>query len=245
MLNPKVLKSVFGVCSSVSALGFAQASFVNKGAAGFASAAQICDQKSLVSIVQIDSSTDQPVYLSWNKPGLTAGVLLGPVNASTDCGAGSCYHNFVDGAYKYVVRAVNVVDDVATLRRGTVTVTKNGVQVYNSSCKAPEKAVVQCVTKDRVIYVIKNNTSNYSYLAYSNSGSFTSPELSLTNGTGEVGDPSGMAQYKFKNGAYGYEITTDTYGASSSGFARVLVSKNGQVISNKMCDAYSLGIGAL
>ena len=229
-----------------SSIGFSQTSFVNKGPGSFTRAQLICDQKSVVSLVQTDDSTGNPVYTSWNKPGLTGGVLLGPAGATTDCGAGSCYHTFLNGAFKYVARGVNVVDNVATLTRGSVTITKNGSQIYKASCKAPERAVVQCVTKDRVIYVIKNNTSNYSYRAFGNGGSFDTPSLALNNGTGEVGEFSGLAHYKFNTGAYGYELTTDLYDtAATSGWARILVTKNGQVLSNKECDAYSLGIGAL
>lgn len=225
----------------------AQQAFINKGNGAFKAAELVCDQKTLVSTVEFGDA-DAPVYISWNKPGLTGGVVLNEPRPNTPgCGAGTCYFQWVNGSYVYTVSRSNVLDEVRSLPNGRVSVTKGDQFVYDETCYAPSRAVVQCITRDRSIYVIKNTNGTYSYKSFDYaSANPAMPALTLGNGAGYIGGASGLATYSFNNGAYNYQLQTEPRNPSATfGYARLVVKNGGSVILDQLCDAYTLGIGAL
>ena len=229
-----------------SAQAFAQSAFVNKGAGTFKPANLVCDMPSIVATVE-EGSDGNFAYISWNKPALSSGVTLtSPVTAGPGCGAGHCYYDFASGPYQYQVARTNIVDDENTLWCGRVTVKNGASTVYNKVCRTPARAVVQCITRDYAVYVLKIADGSFGYRAYNHGESFTVPSLSLNGGTGTYGDGSGLATYAFSNGPYSYSIlTAPALSGATDGYARLIVSKGTTVVADQLCEAYSLGYGAL
>ena len=223
-----------------------QAAYINKVGDTFKPADLVCDTRNTIVTVE-DGAYGNPVYISWNKPNLSPGVLLTDAVDSPDCGAGSCYYTWTSGSYTYRVRRSQVLDEVNSLFGGRVTVTNGSTSVYDQSCRTPARAVVQCVTQARTIYVIKNSNGTYSYRSFDyKSQNPAVPSLSINGGTGSIGAYSGLATYSFQNGTYQYTVLTDPFDpAAASGYARVIVRNGSSILLDQTCDAYSLGIGAL
>lgn len=233
------------LASVSSSVAIAQSAFVNKGAGTFKPVDLVCEMSK--TIATVEEGSDTQAYISWNKPTLSGGVLLTtPSAAGPGCGAGHCYYEFFTGAYKYQVARTNIVDDVNSLWAGRVTVQKSGATIYNQSCRTPARTMVQCITKNRAIYVSKSASGVFGYKAYDHAGSFTVPTLALSGGTASYGEGSGLATYRFVNGAYAYQVLTAPADPSSnSGYARLIVTKGSTVLADQLCEAYSLGYGAL